>query len=150
MKSKKTRKPDESMSRAERVLVSRRLAIIMAARKNGNVSRTCRERGMNRMCFYKFLRRFQKYGRAGLKNLSSAPHHHPTTTPPRLVKKALVLSRKNPKWGGRKIADKLCESQTVSISHETVRNILNKNGLRTRQDRLRKFRRPRHTTGQAN
>ena len=44
-----------------------------------NVARFCREHGLSRDTFYKYLTRFRAEGTDGFTRRSTAPHHHPTT-----------------------------------------------------------------------
>ena len=43
-----------------------------------NVARFCREHGLSRDTFYKYLTRFRAEGTDGFTRRSTAPHHHPT------------------------------------------------------------------------
>ena len=61
--------------------------------------------GVSRSTAYKWLRRWQEEGEAGLADRSSAPHRIPHKTPERLVRRIEALRRK--RWTGRAIAARL-------------------------------------------
>jgi len=68
-----------------------RLKVLQEAEATGNVSRTCRRYGISREIFYRWRRRYQAQGMAGLRDRSCAPHHSPKATPPEIVEKILYL-----------------------------------------------------------
>jgi transposase-like protein len=58
--------------------VRHRLAVLRHAEEiTGNVSATCRYYGISRQCFYKWKRRYDELGEAGLRDGSSAPLRSP-------------------------------------------------------------------------
>lgn len=125
------------MTKSEKKIVRRKLEILKSAEKSGNVSKTCCSFGISRTVFYKYKRNYLKLGLEGLKNLPPIHHSHPQTTPDRTINRILEIVRKNPKWGCHRISNKL-RTEHISLSHQTVQNILTKNGLRTRKNRLSK------------
>ncbi|HLD35507.1 MAG TPA: helix-turn-helix domain-containing protein [Planctomycetota bacterium] len=118
----------------ERRLVNRRLKVIKLAKKLGSVSDACRICRMNRSLFYRYKRRYEKYGMKGLRNLPTTPHHSPRSVKPEVKHKILFLAMKNTQCGCRPIADMIA-SQGHPISHETVRNYLKEKGLNTIAER---------------
>ncbi|MER7282028.1 helix-turn-helix domain-containing protein [Dactylosporangium sp. NPDC000244] len=71
------RAPEQKLDRQ----AQHRLAVLRHAEEvTGNVARTCRYYGISRQTFYKWLRRCQDEGIAGLRDRSGAPHHCPTAT----------------------------------------------------------------------
>jgi len=58
-----------------------------------NVARFCREHGLSRDTFYKYVARFQAEGSDGFTRRSTAPHHHPTAFGP-AVAEAVLRARK--------------------------------------------------------
>jgi len=82
--------------------VRHRLAIIRHADEiTGNVAATCRYFGISRPCFYKWLRRYEELGEAGLRDGSSAPLNSPKATRPEVVSKIIYL-RQHYHFGPRK------------------------------------------------
>lgn len=115
-----------------------RLGILKLAKKLDNVAEACRQYGISRTTFYRYAKRYKKSGLAGLRNLSSAHHSDSQATLAKAVKKVLYLSSIEPDFGCRQISNML-KSEGIFRSHQTVQNILVKEGLGTRQQRLAKF-----------
>lgn len=69
-----------------------RLAVIRHVEEvSGNVAQTCRYYGITRTTFYRWLRRYQELGEAGLADRSRRPHHCPHETPTEIVGKIIYL-----------------------------------------------------------
>jgi len=64
-----------------------------AAGEEINISRFCREHGVSRTVFHKYLNRFRVEGADGFPRRSTAPHHRPTTLGP-TVAEAVLRARK--------------------------------------------------------
>src|SRR5260221_872495 len=63
----------------------------------------CRDFGISRKTGYKWLRRYEASGAAGLEERSRAPHTHPNALPDELAQALLALRRTHPRWGPRKL-----------------------------------------------
>ncbi len=63
-----------------------------------SIARTCRHFGISRQAFYRWKRRYDADGDAGLWDRSARPHRSPTATPPEVVSKILYL-RQNYHFG---------------------------------------------------
>ncbi|MEW6011870.1 MAG: IS481 family transposase [Elusimicrobiota bacterium] len=126
------------MSNAENKLIQQRLSALELAKILGNVSEACRRRGINRSQFYEYKRRFQTHGLEGLKDLPPIHKTHPQTTPPETVEKILKFSLDNPTWGCVRLSNEL-KLRGISVSSPTIQNILIKNGMASRYDRLLKL-----------
>ena len=72
-------------------LQKRRLQVLQEAASCGNVAKTCRRYGISRELFYRWRRRYQAQGLAGLRDQHHAPHHCPRATHPDIVQKILYL-----------------------------------------------------------
>jgi transposase InsO family protein len=106
-----------------------RLAIIRHAQEvTGNVSLTCRYFGITRQAFYKWLRRYEDQGLAGLRDRSRRPHVIPHATKPEVVDKIIYL-RKHYHFGPHKIAMYLKRYHDVQVSPSGVWRILNRLGM---------------------
>lgn len=116
-------------------LAHRRLSVLELAQQLGSVSKACKQAGMDRTSFYAWKRRFQTHGLAGLQDLPPVHKDHPQTTPEETVQRVLALSLENPTRGCNFLADRLA-LEGVSLSAVTVQNILSKNGLGGRYERL--------------
>ena len=119
-------------------LAHKRLTVLQLAESLGNVSEACRRGGLDRTSFYEYKRRFQTHGIEGLKDMPPIHKTHPQTTPPEVVEKILALSVANPARGCVWLSDTL-KLGGVSVSSPTVQDILIKNGLGRRYDRLLKL-----------
>ena len=116
-------------------LARQRLSVLDLAMTLGSVSDACRQRGVSRTQFYEYKKRFQEQGLAGLKDLPPIHKTHPQTTPPEVVARILALSLERPGWGCYKLSDYL-KLQGASVSGPTIQNILAKQGLGTKYERL--------------
>jgi transposase InsO family protein/transposase-like protein len=101
-----------------------RLAVLRHAEEvSGNVAATCRYYGISRNCFYRWLRRYEADGLAGLKDRSSRPHHSPRATDPEVIEKIIWL-RQHYHFGPAKIAMYLQRYHDVAISTSGAWRIL--------------------------
>lgn len=116
-------------------LAHRRLSVLELSQELGSVSKACKQAGMDRTSFYEWKRRFQTHGLAGLKDLPPVHKDHPQTTPEQTAQRVLDLSRNNPTRGCNFLAAQLA-LEGVSLSAVTVQNILTRNGLGGRYERL--------------
>jgi hypothetical protein len=95
----------------------------------------CQQRGMTRTQFYDYKRRLQTHGLAGLQDLPPIAKSHPFTTPAEVWSVSLPSACKTRPGAA-------CGSATnsnfegVAVSSPTVQNILIKQGLASRYDRL--------------
>jgi transposase len=91
------------------------------------VAQTCRHFGISRQAFYKWKRRYEQHGEAGL-GRPRTPHRSPRSTPREVVSKILYL-RQNYHFGPGKIADYLKRFHSVSVARSSVHRILGKHGM---------------------
>ena len=118
------------MTKAE---LARRLAwrfkvIQQASERSRNIARTCRHFGISRQAFYRWKRRFDAYGAAGLSDRPSTPHRSPKATSREVVSKILHL-RQTYHFGPGKIADYLTRFHQQSLAVSSVHRILVRHGL---------------------
>jgi transposase InsO family protein len=92
------------------------------------VTRACLHFGISRKTFYKWKKRWEEHGDAGLADQWQAPRRMPNATPPEVVSKILYL-RQNYHFGPRKIADYLHRFHGVSVAGATVHRVLRRNGM---------------------
>jgi transposase InsO family protein len=123
---------------AEEKLAHQRLSVLQLAEMLGNVTEACRQRDISRTQFYEYKRRFQTHGLEGLKDLPPIHKTHPFTTPPETVEKILNLSMEHPAWGCDRLSDQLM-LQGIKVSSPTIQDILIKNGMGSRYERLMKL-----------
>src|SRR5215210_1791476 len=67
----------------------------------------CREYGISRKTGFKFRKRFEEFGAAGLLDQSRAPKVIPHKTPREVEALILAERRRHPTWGPRKLKDSL-------------------------------------------
>lgn len=118
------------MTKAEqtRLMAWRFKVVQWAGESPRNVARTCRHFGISRPTFYKWQRRYDEHGAAGLCDRSRAPHRSPRATSPDVVRKILYL-RQQYHFGAGRIRDYLKRFHTVSIAQSSVHRILGKHGM---------------------
>lgn len=125
------------MTAAEK-LAHQRLSVLQLAEMLGNVTEACRQRDISRTQFYEYKRRFQTHGLEGLKDLPPIHKSHPFTTPPEVAEKIVALSLDHPTWGCNRLSDHL-KLEGVNVSSPTIQDILIKNGMGSRYERLLKL-----------
>jgi len=113
-----------------------RLHVLQRAEELGNVSAACRETGISRTLFYRWKKRFTRYGADGLHPRRTAarpgrPVQLDTTKERRIVAMALTW----PTWGPQRVSDQL-RMQGVFVSPTTIWRALHRLGLGTRAQRL--------------
>lgn len=123
---------------AEEKLAHQRLSVLQLAEVLGNVTEACRQRDLSRTQFYEYKRRFQTHGIEGLKDLPPIHKSHPFTTPPGTVDKIVALSIEHPTWGCNRLSDQMKLAGSY-VSSPTIQDILIKNGMGSRYERLLKL-----------
>src|SRR5262245_8030553 len=117
------------MTNAEQTrLMNWRLKVLRhASEVTQNVARTCRHFGISRPTLYKWPRRHEKDGDAGLCARPRRPHRSPNATPAEVVSKLLYL-RQTYHFGPRKISDYLKRFHGVTVAGSTVHRLLHQHG----------------------
>ena len=90
---------------------------------SGNVAATCRYYGISRTRFYRWQRRYEEQGLAGLRDKSRRPHTSPTATTAEVVGKVVHL-RQTYHFGPLKISMYLKRYHDIEISQSGVWRIL--------------------------
>ena len=118
------------MTKAEqtRLMAWRFRVLQRASEASRNVARTCRHFGLSRKTFYKWKRRHEEHGAAGLADRSRTPHRSPRATPQEVVSKILYL-RQHYHFGPGMIADYLHRFHQLSIAPSSVHRLLGKHGM---------------------
>ncbi len=99
-----------------------RMLLVQRVRElNWSVPRTAESAGVSRMTVYKWLRRYETEGLAGLDDRSSRPQNSPLQTSARDVTAVLQLRRRR-RWGPHRIAPAL------GIPRSTVYAVLRRHG----------------------
>lgn len=125
----------------EQTTMSERKEFIRRALQPGrNMSQLCREYGISRKTGYKWLKRYQDEGEAGLANRSRRPKHSPWQTAPEVEARVLALRKRHPAWGGRKLNARLRAMGKEPVpSPSTITAILQRSGcIREEESQKRK------------
>jgi transposase len=120
-----------------------RAAIIKHASEEGNVARTCRHFGISRRTFYKWIKRYEAHGDAGLSDRSRRPLVSPKATSTEIVSKILYL-RQNYHFGPSRISDYLQRYHKIKIAQSSVHRVLQRHGLSRLPSSQRKYDRQKH------
>uniref|UniRef100_A0A7C2BFQ3 IS481 family transposase n=1 Tax=Pseudomonas graminis TaxID=158627 RepID=A0A7C2BFQ3_9PSED len=99
--------------------------IALALQPGSNKRELCRRFGISAPTAYKWLKRFELDGVAGLQAQSRRPRSNPKLTQADLEAEVVKLRRDQPAWGGRKISSVLGKR----IAPSTVTNVLHRHGL---------------------
>lgn len=103
--------------------------VLLAQQEGSNKRQLCRRYGISSRTGYKWIKRYQERGEAGLQNESKRPRSSPRKTSEK-VEQAILKKREETGWGGRKIAKVLeKEAGIESVPHpNTITDILRRNG----------------------
>jgi hypothetical protein len=113
-----------------------KIEILRLADELGNVSKVCKILNISRPQFYQYKKRYLHNGLQGLENMPSIHNTHPQQTSSDTIAKILFISMQNPAWGCARISRELTEAYSLYVSPPTIQSILNKHGLRSKQDRF--------------
>jgi transposase len=95
---------------------------------------------ISRPTAYKYIKRYEDFGMAGLLEISRKPHNISNKTPSDIEKQILYLRNKHPRWGAAKLLVLLedrCPNRDLP-KVTTVNNVLKRNGMiASRKRRLR-------------
>ena len=89
--------------RETRVMDERARFVLAVEAGEEPVAAVCRRFGISRDKGYKWLRRWQAEGAAGLADRSRAPRSHPQAVAEELLEACLALRRQHPTWGPEKV-----------------------------------------------
>ncbi len=95
------------------------------------ITELCNHFDISRPTAYKWIKRFEEKGLAGLEELERKPHTHPNKTAPEIEKRIVFYRKKYPRWGGEKIWKFLHHDFDKKLipTISTVDRILKRNGL---------------------
>ena len=115
-----------------------RLHVIQRARELGNVSEACRQAGISRTLFYRWRKRYVRYGFVGLRPHGTPRLRWARQSPPELEHAVLAYALKWPTHGPARIAWQLRQPGwgAKTVSPAGVYGILRRHGLQTRWERL--------------
>jgi transposase InsO family protein len=107
----------------------RREFVLLAEQDDVNFRELCRRFGISPPTGYKWRRRYQTEGDAGLVERSRRPHRSPAQTPLAIEEAVLAVRAHQPTWGGRKIRAVLARQGLETLpSPSTITRILDRHG----------------------
>ncbi len=89
--------------------------------------------------FEKWKKRYQTQGIDALKEVPRSKSSHPQATSPETIQMIIALSKSHPSWGCVRLSDYLKSEKSISVSSPTVQNILIKEHMGSRHERLLKL-----------
>ena len=107
--------------------IKRRLSCIQYAQKF-TVSKTCRHFGISRPTYYKWYKRYLKFGEEGLVDRSRKPKNCPNEKPREVYEKILYL-RRNYHLGPMKIQMYLYRYHGIKVGIQCIWRTLRRNGI---------------------
>lgn len=115
----------------EQTTMSQRQEFVQEAlREHANIRALCREYKITPRTGYKWIKRYQELGEAGLYDRSHRPKNSPHKSSPVLEEAVLKVRRAHPTWGGRKIKWKLSQEGMESTpAASTITAILARNEM---------------------
>ena len=108
--------------------------VVAAHRKEKSMAELCREFNISRPLGYEWLRRYQQGGVEAIAERNRRPQHSPRQTGAEIEQQVIVLRRRYPDWGARKLRVLLAE-QGVELARNTIHRILLRHGLVHAEDR---------------
>jgi putative transposase len=113
------------------VMDERMSFIVDWQRDEWSVAALCRRYGVSRKTGYKWIGRFEADGLDGLKDRSSAAHHHPNEVDAPTAEAVVAFRAAHPSWGPKKIKARLSmlHPQTVWPAQSTIAELLDRRGL---------------------
>jgi transposase InsO family protein len=120
---------EEAMSWKEMDAMSlRKEFVLMASEPGSNIRKLCRQFRISSRTAYKWLKRYEEEGEAGLSDRSRRPKHVYHQTVKEMENKVLEVHAET-SWGGRKIARVLLDQGYEGVPHpNTITDILRRAG----------------------
>ena len=114
-----------------------RLRVMQRAQALGNVSAVCRELGISRTLFYRWRKRFERYGIDGVHpRRQGGRRGRPVQVPAEIERLVLSVAISTATWGCGRIAAYLTRTWRLRVAPSTVQRVLRRAGLATRRARL--------------
>ncbi len=102
-------------------LMDQRFIFIAAClRREAPIGEVCARYGISRKTGYKWLKRYEADGAAGLRNMSTARHTQTQTIAPAIAARLIVLRRARPTWGPRKLLARLAMDDVAAGAAATT------------------------------
>ena len=108
--------------------------VVAVSRREKNFTQVCEEFGVARTTGYRWWRRYQEQGVAGIEERSRRPRRSPGRTSAEIERRVVEMRWERPDWGARKIHYRL-DQQGVHLPSATIHRILLRHDLVRNQDR---------------
>jgi len=119
-------------------LVDWRLEVLLEPERSGKtVTEVCVRNEISRDTFYRWRRRLEAAGWAGLLDRSRVPIRQPGRIDAGLEDAICALRRQNPRWGAKTIRARMMRAGVETPSVATIHRVLKRNGLVTSSPRKR-------------
>jgi transposase InsO family protein len=115
-------------SKKEQRDIRQKMKVFAAAEECGNIAHACRRYGISRQSYYKWLRRYEKDGEAGLINSKPCPQNPSIRVKPEIEEKILDL-RKAYSLGPKRISWYIKRYFDLKVSESGVRGVLLRHGM---------------------
>lgn len=119
--------------KAQDIMSLKQEFVLLAQQDGVNRRELCRRFGISPPTAYKWLRRYEEEGRAGLAEQSRRPASSPNICAGDIESAVIALRGQHPAWGGRKISRRLADLGGAKVAPSTVTCILHRHGLITAQ-----------------
>jgi transposase len=118
-----------------------KLQVLREPERTGeSIVEVCARHRISRASFYRYRRRYQEEGAAGLESRSRRPHASPARIAPALEAWIVELRRRQPRWGARRIHAELARTGRQPPAVSTIHRALSRNHLVARQPPRRRRR----------
>ena len=115
--------------REKSIMEQREEFVLLAGQQGANVRELCRRYGISPTTGYKWLKRHEAAGAAGLKNQSRRPLHTPERSAQSTEARILAARQTHPQWGARKLKRWLEDRGVAGLpAASTVHAILQRHG----------------------
>jgi len=118
---------EEVKKEIEEEFRARLMLLVIELAKELGVTKVCKEYDVPRSTFYRWRKRYEEEGLAGLSNKKPIPHNPPRKTPPEVVEKILEI-RKEDQIGALRIKHYLERYHGIKTSESTVTRVLKAHG----------------------
>lgn len=108
--------------------------VVAVSRKEKSLTKLCQEFEIARPTGYRWWKRYQSDGIAGIEERSRRPGRSPGRTPATIERRVVELRQQRPDWGARKIQYLLGKEQ-IDLPVGTIHRILLRHDLVREQDR---------------
>ena len=122
------------------VMDERMKFIVECLRGSDSFASVCRQFGISRQTGYKWKRRHERDGPAGLEDRSRAPVCHPHAVPDAVIERVVAVRVRHPTWGPRKVKAWLARHDPAQLwpAASTIGLLFDRAGLTRRRRRRRR------------